>query len=61
MKNEQPAFDALEMSRRLRISAGAKLRAMGREERLTYLHRRLKLLKNRLRRPKNLVSSAGHR
>jgi hypothetical protein len=40
MKADQP-IDALEMSRRLRIQTGAKLRAMGREERLNYLHRRL--------------------
>jgi hypothetical protein len=57
MKTEQPAIDALEMSRRLRVRAGAKLRAMGRKERLTYLHRRLKLFKSRLRRQKAMVSS----
>ena len=57
MKTEQPAIDALEMSRRLRVRAGAKLRAMGREGRLAYLHRRLKQFKSRLRRQKTMVSS----
>lgn len=57
MKTQQPALDALEMSRRLRVRAGAKLRAMGRKERLTYLHRRLKQFKNRLRRQGAIASS----
>ncbi len=61
MKTEPLSIDALAMSRRLRIHTGAKLRAMSREERLVYLHRRLKLFRSRLRRQQAPTPALSHR